>query len=327
VIAPRLAAVTGGTGLLGRAIVARLLAEGWRVRLLLRSPDEAASRGVVPVGVETVFGGLADAAALERLVAGADAVIHSAMVNRARSEDDYYDINVEASYRLGLAVRAWAPVARLVVVSSLVARFPWLSAHAASRADGEDAVIDTAGNRSWAVLRLGPIYGPGDRKTLLMMEAATWPVMPIPDLPQASISPLHLDDAATAIVGACGAGQRGAVWDVGEGEYSWLDIARAVRRSVGEAPLLVRVPTTMVSLAVALTHPLGAGETPLLSPGRMCEMFHEDWTARPQHRPPEAVWRPRLRLEAGLFATADWFRVNGWLKQPETLSASRLRGY
>ena len=322
-IPSRLVAVTDGGSLLGQAVVLRLLAQGWRVRQLVSSPIVSS-----PAGVEIVRGGLEDSAALDQLVKGAEAVVQTAMIDRARSQSQYFDINVEGAYRLGRSVRAWAPMARLVVVSSLVARFPWLSAHAASIADGEDALIETAGNCSWSVLRLGPVYGPRDPKTLLMMRNATLPLMPIPNLPLARISPLQLDDAASLIAAACAYGgtEGKAVWDVGEGAYSWLEIARAVRRAVGETPRLVRVPLALVSLGIILTHPLGSGETRLLSPGRLCEMFHNVWAARPQNVPPETVWRPSTALEAGLFDAAHWFRVNGWLKEPETLSASRIRG-
>jgi nucleoside-diphosphate-sugar epimerase len=62
--------VTGASGSLGRAVVNRLLADGKRVRgFVRRRPDTQ--------GVEYVTGDLADPAAVEKAVAGAEIVIHA----------------------------------------------------------------------------------------------------------------------------------------------------------------------------------------------------------------------------------------------------------
>ena len=64
-------AVTGASGNLGRAVVQRLVAQGKRVRAMVRRIPER------PVeGVEYVFGNLGDPAAVERAIAGAETVIH-----------------------------------------------------------------------------------------------------------------------------------------------------------------------------------------------------------------------------------------------------------
>lgn len=63
--------VTGASGSLGRAVVARLVAAGHRVRAMVRRiPDRA-----VP-GVDYVFGNLGDPAAVDAALRGADVVIH-----------------------------------------------------------------------------------------------------------------------------------------------------------------------------------------------------------------------------------------------------------
>ena len=68
-------AVTGGTGLVGRFIVQRLLADGVEARALVR-PDSTAAP--LPGAVESVVGDMTEPPALTRLVAGADAVVHCA---------------------------------------------------------------------------------------------------------------------------------------------------------------------------------------------------------------------------------------------------------
>lgn len=69
---PRVAAVTGASGMVGTHVVDRLLQQGWTVRVLSRG-GKATREGVV--GIE---GDLTTEASLLRLLAGADVVFHCA---------------------------------------------------------------------------------------------------------------------------------------------------------------------------------------------------------------------------------------------------------
>ena len=75
-------AVTGGTGFLGAHTVRALLDAGHEPRLLIRSPklvvDVLGPLGVLPGDIETVEGDVADEQAVDGLLDGTDAVIHSA---------------------------------------------------------------------------------------------------------------------------------------------------------------------------------------------------------------------------------------------------------
>src|SRR5260370_35310692 len=71
--------VTGGTGLIGSAVVAELLGNGHTVLALARSDSSATA--LETAGAETVRGDLADLGTLRVGAAKADGVIHLAFAN------------------------------------------------------------------------------------------------------------------------------------------------------------------------------------------------------------------------------------------------------
>ena len=69
-----LVSLTGGTGFVGSHVADALLAAGYRVRALVRRPDDVA--WLKGTGVDLVKGDVRDAATLPALVEGAAAVVH-----------------------------------------------------------------------------------------------------------------------------------------------------------------------------------------------------------------------------------------------------------
>jgi nucleoside-diphosphate-sugar epimerase len=108
-----LVVVTGGTGYLGSHAIAALAGAGHRMRVLARSPERVAT-ALAPLGVdgvESVPGDVTDAAAVQRALDGADAVLHAASVFSmdARRAEEMRSVNVHGTdivlgtaYRLGL---------------------------------------------------------------------------------------------------------------------------------------------------------------------------------------------------------------------------------
>ena len=117
------ALVTGATGFIGRALVARLAAGGTPVRALVRDPARAGDLAAL-AGVELVRGDLRDSAALRDLVAGAEVVYHLAGLTSARSRAEFMAVNAAATGALAAAAAAAPAPPKFVLVSSLAVAGP-----------------------------------------------------------------------------------------------------------------------------------------------------------------------------------------------------------
>lgn len=308
-------AVTGATGFLGRWIVRALADAGWTPRLLVRS--DPIHPQLLGIDYEIVPGPLDDAAALRRLVSGADAVVHAAGAIKALTRRDFFAVNAEATARLARTVAAAAPAARFVLVSSMAAREPGLSHYAASKAAGERALRD-AGVDNWVVVRPSAVYGPWDRETLELFKAAAGPLLPVLGGDGARICLVHAADAAAAVVALCRGGAPGGCYEVSDSRhqgYGWRTMAEHALAAVGGAARVVRVPAPALRAAGAVSGAIAAirRKPAMLTVSKTRELLHDDWSSAPERQPPPELWRPRIELARGFAETAAWYRRNGWI--------------
>ena len=157
----RLVAVTGATGFVGPHLVAALARRGWRLRLLVRRWSPLPS--LAGVDAELVLGDVSSEQALRQLVAGADAVVHAAGLIKAKADRDFLSVNRDSAALLS----ALAPDAHMLLLSSLAAREPQLSAYSESKRAGEAVVAGRTG--PWTIVR------PGGRAPLSTRNAPTCP--------------------------------------------------------------------------------------------------------------------------------------------------------
>ena len=136
----------------------------------------------------------------------------------------------------------------------------------------------------WLTVRAPAVYGPGDRETLAYFKAVARGLAPRPKVADARLSLIHVADLAEALALALDQPPPPSTYEIDdgrEGGYSYRDMADAAGRALGRRPLSLAVPRAVMAAIAevnAIGHSLG-GSVQILTPGKVSEIFHSDWTS------------------------------------------------
>lgn len=237
-------AITGGTGLLGRAVLAELGRRGIACRVLVQPG------GSLPPGTAaaTVDGDLRERGSLRRLVEGARAVLHLAAVMGSRDAALLGAVNVGGTAALAAAARE-AGVSRFVVTSSIAARRPADGPYSASKWGQEDVVRHSG--LDWVILQPVVMYGEGSQVQAMLARLGSLPAVPVIG-GSAPLHPLHPADVAHVCVeAALRPGIGGRTYQLGGPDsVSFSDLCRRLLAAAG-------LPGRPLPLPVAVAKGLG----------------------------------------------------------------------
>jgi NADH dehydrogenase len=195
-------ALIGGSGFVGRHIAEVLCARGIRVVIPTRNRERAKRELIVLPTADVVRADVHSPADLDRVIAGADAVVNLVGILHPSRRNSFERVHVELPGKIVEACRR-AGVKRLLHMSALGAAADAPSAYQRSKAQGEARVLQTAGDAlAVTVFRPSVIFGASD--SLLTLFARMQRLLPIVLLgsPQAKFQPVWVEDVARAYAAA-----------------------------------------------------------------------------------------------------------------------------
>ena len=258
-----------------------------------------------------IDGALDRPGSLAALVEGADAVIHVAGVINAPDRAGFHAGNVTGTAAIVAAARDKG-IRRFLHVSSLAAREPGLSDYGWSKAESEE-VVKTSG-LDWTIVRPPAVYGPGDREMLELFRMAAKGVVLLP--PGGRLSLIEVGDLGNLMLDLIPVpGSHGRTYEPDDGVAQGWDhrhFARALGQAVGRPILPLSTPAALLRAASRIEAFARPGRAKLTA-DRVRYFCHPDWVVSGHAFPPPEIWVPQVETRAGLKATADWYRAEGWL--------------
>jgi uncharacterized protein YbjT (DUF2867 family) len=258
--------VTGGTGFIGRHVVARLLEEGGLDVVVTTRQPERPDPWEGRVRKVQAFAG--DAVSLGKAFTGADTVVHAIQFPNAPVEDPskgrtYMEVD-------GRGTQVAAAVAKKLGVR----RFVYLSGAGAGRGlpqrwfkakDLAEKAIHESG-MEYGILRPSWIYGPGDRSmSRFVAFCRRLPVVPVIGDGRTPMYPAYVKDVARAVADLVRREDtRAVVLEVGGPERLTMDqVIRTIQQVIGKRRPILHQPAKLMK---ALVRPLTLLPNPPLSP-------------------------------------------------------------
>lgn len=329
--------VTGGSGLLGRALVARLVGAGRDVRALARS--ERAAVVVASLGAEPIPGDVLDQASLATAVEGCTSVFHVAGVNQvcARDPRPMLRTNIDGSTNVVRAV-AETGIRRLVYTSSASAigeargevgredsphRGSYLSEYERSKHMAERRVLRLSAELELETVVVNPssVQGPGraSGSARLLLEVVNGR---LPVLVDTTISLVDIDDCAEGHMRAEAHGRAGERYLLSGATLTTREALVALRRIWGRPGRVRFVPGWIASAGGAT---VGAANRLLRRDAPVCPEAVRTLLHGHRYDGSKATRELGLRyrsFDETLLRTLEWCAVRG-LVPPSRATAPR----
>lgn len=243
--------LTGATGLIGSALLRRLVANGQPVRCLVRDPRRL---GPQRVRVQIALGDLADPPSFRNAMRGVDTVVHLAASMRDQPRGSIEELAAIATWRMVDAAQR-AGVERFVFFSTLGASTHHRARLFRAKALAEQAVRES--DMHTTVIAPSLVYAPGDRRLTLLERLSLLPVMPVSGRGRAVCQPIWAEDVAGCVMAvlhepASGSATSDRYELAGPETLSYDDVIRTALSSVERERPLAHIPTPLVSRVLRL---------------------------------------------------------------------------
>jgi NADH dehydrogenase len=190
--------VLGGSGFVGSALVHRLSAAGYNVKVLTRRREASKHLILLPY-VQVIECDVMNDAALAQQVAGSDAVINLIGILHEDKKLTFKTMHTDLPIRL-LGICERLGVCRFLHMSALQASIDAPSVYLRSKGAAEAALLAHQGETKVTVFNPSVIFGRGDGFINLFAKLAK--LMPVIALakPDAKFQPIWVEDVAQAFV-------------------------------------------------------------------------------------------------------------------------------
>lgn len=272
--------VAGATGYVGGRLVPRLLAAGYRVRVLVRDPDRLQGRAWLPQ-VEVAQGDVFEPASLTAALAATDVAYY--LIHSLASGAGFHERDLEAARRFGHAAHA-AGIGRILYLGALGDPRADLSEHLRSRQQTGDALREAG--VPVTEFRAAIVVGAGSVSfEMIRYLTERLPLMICPRWVYTRVQPIAIRDVLDYLVAALATPESaGRIVEIGGADILiYREMMLGYARARGVRRWLIPVPVLTPRLSSYWVHwvtPIPAAIAEPLIEGLRSEVVVRTTTAR-----------------------------------------------
>jgi nucleoside-diphosphate-sugar epimerase len=257
-------------------------------------------------------------------------IIHAAGLTKARSQEEYNDVN--AGYTRNLAFAALAsnvPIKKFVLVGSLAAMGPLnnidsiidehtiphpVTAYGKSKLQAEEE-LKSFPSLNYTILRPTGVYGPRDRDIFIFFQQVARHIEPYIGRMDQKFSFLYVADLARATIKALFNGEQKAYILSDGGEYDRYALGDYIRKCLGVKTVKIHLPVKFVKSIAYFSEKYGSlnKKAVTLNVEKLNELMAVNWNCDIASAKRDLGYAPAFDLEAGVAETINWYKTNKWL--------------
>ena len=324
--------ITGATGFIGPHLIKKLTGEGHLCRCLVRNSSQTDFLNAA--GVELVEGDITRPESLKGIADGMERVLHMAtlghMSNFSVTESMFEAINVHGTRNI-MAEALRAGVGRIVHCSTVAAMGICAEVPATeesvcnphhpygrSKLQAEQIVLGMVNDQDLpaVIIRFSMVYGPGDPRDILKLTRMTKKGLFPKVGNRPKLTPLiHVDDAIQGLLVAADKGDPGEKYLItNQDSLPFDEIRKILQSALGVTRLPIYVPewaALSIASLVEKIFPL-IGKTPPVA-RKNIESTLADRVFSIDKAQREIGFNPQVDPVAGLKATVEWYKEQGWV--------------
>lgn len=322
--------ITGASGFVGYHLVEEALHNNLDVYVAVRKTSQISH--LQDLDIQFTYPDFSDVIALRKELQEKqyDYIIHAAAVTRARSQDEYNDINAEYTYNLGAAAKtADINLKGFVFISSLAAVGPLqnlnglitdetipepITAYGKSKLLAEEK-LKSIGGLHYTILRPTAVYGPRDTGIYVFFKQLKKGIEPYIGKAAQKLSFIYVKDLARITLKAMYVCNR-QTYNIADGNfYDKYELGSIAKNVLNLRTAKFHLPVNFVKIMAAVNEKVSSlgNKAAILNTDKLKELTAANWACDIEHAKQDLGFYPAYDLEKGLTETLTWYKQNKWL--------------
>jgi len=322
--------VTGGSGFIGSHLCSELLKHKNKVMILNRGMN-GNTRLLIKKGALFIQGDVTDRASVDKAMKNVDIVFHlaAAFTNYKKQENYYWNVNVSGTKNV-LDAAVDHKVKRFVncTTAGVLGHVEQLPAnentpynpcdiYERTKMESEKLGMRYHQEKGLPLTTIRPsgIYGPGDKRHLLLFKTIQKGVFPFIGKRNKIRDMCYVDDLVRALILAAEKKEAvGKIYIVSNEQVTIEKLAKSIARIMGAKPIYVTIPVGPVVFIATIIEKVSKllGISPPLFRRRIGFFTEQRYVDSSKIRK-ELGYKPRINYETGLKKTYEWYKKQGWL--------------